>query len=439
MNEITLVKDVLQGLKTRLKITKRHLWVLGLAFLIVWAIVCIFLPSTKPAHAGDFLEWQNFAEVNGKIEISFTASSTASAVSITDADAGQFPRAVFYNPLTSCTAYTTTTCSLNFADLKWVSSGNDIAIAHNVSGITLAEINAGPFGSGFLDGRCLNYFGGLATWEGGSSSGNALSVNSFCWGDESRVPTTPTGASFTITSPASGTTATTSFDVVGSYDLKGQSWDRLVIYFEDWNASSTCPLYSDSDYQTQYDLYFHNQSQAYFSTLFNSTTTGIAMTSISDLPAGNYHCTKCYFFNETTRDLSNEVCQNYAVIVPSTIPPTTPNFYTAQSWPNFYTDHADKWATSTELFTYLAEKTAPVLLWVGNFTADFKNLFNNASSSAVGQEIGQAIPTARGYLTIVNYYFAGIPISEIFIFYLLTALVIIVLKIVLMIWHFFRG
>lgn len=138
--------------------------------------------------------------------------------------------------------------------------------------------------------------------------------------------------------------------------------------------------------------------------------------------------------------MSAELCQGYGIIIPNTLPPAgIPTFYTGQNWATFYSAHTEKWATSTELFASLAGKAAPILSWVGNFTADFKNLFNNASSSAMGTQLGQAVPTARGYLTIINSWFGYLPVSEIFIFYLLSALILIVLKIVLMIWHFFRG
>ncbi|MCX6743567.1 MAG: hypothetical protein NT116_05000, partial [Candidatus Parcubacteria bacterium] len=230
------------------------------------------------------------------------------------------------------------------------------------------------------------------------------------------------------------------FDIVGNFNLLAADYDRLMIIFEDWDASSTCPLQTDGDYSTQYGLYFNSQSFPYFSNYF-ATSTGVSTTTINDLATGNYRCTRCYFINETTGATSNELCQGYEIIVPNPIPPAggLPSFYTGQTWAEFYDINKDKWATSTQMFADLSVKVAPILNWLGNYTAGFKDLFNNASSSAMGSQIGNAVPQARGYLTIINYYFAGLPAGEIFVFYILTALILIVLKIVLMIWHFFRG
>jgi hypothetical protein len=446
MNDFELLKQLFKAPKD----VKGWFYTILFIVLIVVGLLAIFWPSQKPVEAsGECLAsgtncWQiyNFyydTENENRLTIKWGivegesewASTQGASSDFRWNDSGTYWK--LQQSVNDCTASTSTYCYTNFKVLKL----NNTPLATNETGLTSSDVDS------YLD----DYIGqwhisdsylSIKIVGSGVSDTQFVPMNVFYWGDE-EIPTEPTTPNLEITSPPDGSTQTTAFDVVGNYDILEENYDRLMIIFEDWDASSTCPLYSDPDFQEQYSLYFNNQSIPYFSDYFE-TSTGVATTSISDLAKGNYRCTRCYFINETTGAISSEVCQGYGVNIPNTLPPAgIPSFYTGQNWADFYTTHTEKWATSTELFSYLAGKTAPILSWVGNFTADFKNLFNNASSSAMGVQLGQAIPKARGYLAIINEWFSGLPVGEIFIFYILTALIIIVLKVVLMIWHFFRG
>lgn len=498
MNEILIAKDALQGLKTTFKNNRKYIWVFLVSFCIGVALLLIFLPSQKPARADEIKIAPYTGVIIGKSSSFWGACTMPSnyddcasytCTGLFGLVAGQYGKcgrpynvfdlstttqiitsAIFRfaenylaNPCTTqgdfnvfsfdptdptsptgtsdFTKYGTTT----FSDwqLQFATSTTPYSAYYNftLNANGLAWLNAKKGGFASLGVRVRedidvgnNYCAQYTTFTGGNQSYpqyfSQLIINA--------VPPTP---SFEITSPVDGSTQTTNFDVVGNYDILEENYNRLMVVFEEWAASSTCPIYGTQAWTDERALgYFKNQSLPYFSDIF-TTSTGELTISVGDLAKGNYNCTRCHFFkeNDINVPLSAELCNGYGVNIPNTLPPTIPSFYTGQNWATFYTAHGDKWATSTELFTYLAGKTAPLLLWVGNFTADFKNLFNNASSSTMGQQLGSAIPQARGYLTIINYYFAGIPIGEVFIFYLLTALVLIVLKIVLMIWHFFRG
>lgn len=465
MNEILVLTDAFKGLKTTLKNKRRYIWVFLVSFLIGWAILLIFWPSPKPARAEvlyyqnvrDAIEAENQVMYQYNLQQNFTSPFTGFVKSVItypygDCDfvSGSYHYVLMiYNLTTSvnqrwatptlpktgtggCIFDTTilggSGLQINEGDNLWIQLNyiypNSKIPENRFYGSASDTIPSGSFAEAWG----YNPIVGVADfsfqfWDSTTT-------------DDYHSPDTP---SLEITSPADGSAQTTNFDIEATYDLLEEDYDRTMIIFEDWDASSTCPIYGTTEYTNEMALgYFNNQSQPYFSDFF-ATSTGTTSVAVSDLAKGNYRCVRCYFINETTNTISAELCNGYGIEIPNTLPLTIPTYYQGQNWATFYETNSDKWATSTELFTYLAGKTAPLLLWVGNFTADFKNLFNNASSSAMGQQLGSAIPQARGYLTIINYYFAGIPIGEVFIFYLLTALVLIVLKIVLMIWHFFRG
>ena len=490
MNDILVLKNTLQGLKTTFKNKRRYIWVFLVSFLIGWAILLIFWPSQKPARAEEIATSTNFGGLMGKGDNFEIACTTATQEKLNCQDYSctliwGFPYYSNCSKPYEVFNLTTTTQTITTATLRFFGGYLSNAYTNakgdfNVVSFSPTDpmaITTGDF-QNFGTTTFSDYQTEYATWAGtyfydfvfnanglaylNSKKGGYASLGvrvktdieaTYDWGGSpytsfagSNIPKStlifnsiPPVPTLEITSPPDGSAQTTNFDIEANYNLLAEDYDRTMIIFEDWDASSTCPIYGTQEYTDEMALgYFNNQSQPYFSDFF-ATSTGTTSIAVGDLAKGNYRCVRCYFINETTATISAELCNGYGIEIPNTLPPTIPTYYTGQNWATFYTEHGDKWATSTELFTYLAGKTAPLLLWVGNFTADFKNLFNNASSSAMGQQLGSAIPQARGYLTIINYYFAGIPIGEVFIFYLLTALILIVLKVVLMIWHFFRG
>jgi hypothetical protein len=99
-----------------------------------------------------------------------------------------------------------------------------------------------------------------------------------------------------------------------------------------------------------------------------------------------------------------------------------PETYSSTSWTEYYTAHTDKWATSTELFEGIANSLAPVI--------SLKTMLSASSSADLGMSLGSAVPVARGYLKTIDDFFGGLPISAVFIFYIATALIIIIFKLV---------
>lgn len=250
---------------------------------------------------------------------------------------------------------------------------------------------------------------------------------------------TPPPDPVNIVSPVSGSTVNTEFTMTATYS-GASGYDRLMILFEDWDASSTCPTSTDPTYDYEYQNYFNYQSFPYFSPQF-STSSGTTTIAVADLTAHTFKCVRCYFINETSGATSLPQCPQYTLTVGTTIPPSgqPPSYYfPIQSWPAYYASSTDKWATSTALFSSWADTLQPMTLWIGNLALSFKEMFNASTSEAAGRQYGEAIPTARGYLSIVNNFFAGLPVGEIYIFYLLTALVVIVFKMISAIIHLIK-
>jgi len=234
----------------------------------------------------------------------------------------------------------------------------------------------------------------------------------------------------TINHPVSGVEITSEFTMEIEYS-NAENYDRLMIIFEDWDASSTCPLDGTPEFDEEYSKWFNYQSLPYFSDFF-STSTGTTTIFVDDLPTGDYNCVRCYFINESEGTISDELCRDYYLKVVSYIPPeTTPSYYLPISnWQDYYQEHSEKFATSTPLFNALAEITEPLINWIGNIVISFQNYFDPDKAKEKGIEMGNAIPVARGYLENIDDFFGGLPISTILIFYLITALVIGIYRLV---------
>jgi len=233
-----------------------------------------------------------------------------------------------------------------------------------------------------------------------------------------------------IVSPTDGSELTTFFNMTIFYSFAG-SFERLMIIFENWDEASTCPINGSAEWETEYPLYFNYQSFPYFSPVF-STSTGTTTISVSDLAPQNFKCVRCYMILESTGEISDELCPEYNINVLTYIPPENlPSYYFPISdWADYYATHTDRWATSTELFTNWAAAVEPMMIWIGNLIISFQDIFNASSSAARGAEYGNAIPVARGYLATIDNFFGGLPISTTFLFYLITALVVIIFKLI---------
>lgn len=236
---------------------------------------------------------------------------------------------------------------------------------------------------------------------------------------------------FTITSPADESELTSSFDIKGNF-ANAAPYERVMIVFEDWHASSTCPIYGTSEWETERALgYFHYQSIPYFSPIF-ATSTGTTSIAVSDLAARNYKCTRCFLIKESTGAISYELCPDYNIEVLLYIPPSDLPYYylPIASWADYYAEHSERFTTSTPLFINWAGTFEPLIAWIGNTVLSFQQYFDPDVAQARGEEMGNAVATARGYLEIIDDFFGGLPLSTVFIFYLITALVVIVYRLV---------
>ncbi|GAI14865.1 unnamed protein product, partial [marine sediment metagenome] len=177
--------------------------------------------------------------------------------------------------------------------------------------------------------------------------------------------------------------------------------------------------------------WFNYQSFPYFSDFF-TTSTGTTTIKVSDLNSGIYNCVRCYFINETTGAISGELCPVYDISIVAYIPPEDlPTYFLPiPNWEEYYAEHSEKFATSTPLFAKMATVFDPIISWVGKTALTFQSFFDPDTAKEKGAEMGNAIPVARGYLENIDDFFGGLPISLILIFYIITALVIFVYRLV---------
>ena len=87
-------------------------------------------------------------------------------------------------------------------------------------------------------------------------------------------------------------------------------------------------------------------------------------------------------------------------------------------WDEYYSEYGD-YATSTEWINSIASSTSAFFENIGSFILGFQSFFDITDAYQKGTSLGSAIPTARGYLEIINEsMFAGFPVGEFFIFVL---------------------
>ncbi len=234
-----------------------------------------------------------------------------------------------------------------------------------------------------------------------------------------------------IITPVDDSEMTSAFEITATY-LNSGTHEKLMIIFEEWSASSTCPVYGTDAWDDEVALgYFNYQSLPYFSDwiLTNDGTTTI---SVSNLEAGNYNCFKCHFITESTGAMSGSLCPEYNLSVASYIPPSyIPTFYLPiTEWDTYYASNSVRWTTSTPVFDNWADAFEPIIVWVGQTAIFFEDYFDLDGAKTRGEEIGDAIAIARGYLESIDDFFGGLPLSSIFLFYIITALVVIIYRIV---------
>jgi len=99
------------------------------------------------------------------------------------------------------------------------------------------------------------------------------------------------------------------------------------------------------------------------------------------------------------------------------------------NWDIYYSEHSD-FDTPTNLTTSLVNLTQPIMETAGGWLVSMENIFDTAEATQKGEQFGEAIPVARGYVSTINDFFGGFPISEAFIFFLIITLAIGVFRIV---------
>lgn len=234
-----------------------------------------------------------------------------------------------------------------------------------------------------------------------------------------------------IVYPPDDSEVSSAFEITATFINSG-TYEKLMVIFEEWHASSTCPVYGTDAWDTEVALgYFNYQSMPYFSDWI-LTQDGTTTISVSNLEAGTYNCFKCHFITESTGVMSGSLCPEYNLDIAQYIPPSfVPTFYLPLTeWDEYYASNSVRWATSTPVFDNWADAFEPIIVWVGQTAIFFEQYFDLDIAKAKGAEIGDAVAIARGYLETIDDFFGGLPLSGIFLFYIITALVVIIYRIV---------
>lgn len=87
-------------------------------------------------------------------------------------------------------------------------------------------------------------------------------------------------------------------------------------------------------------------------------------------------------------------------------------------------------ATPTAFISRLAQATSPILLILSSWLEGFSDIFDLAEAQQKGLQLGNAIPQARGYLGFFDSFFAGLPLSEILLVYLVILVGLIIFRII---------
>lgn len=85
------------------------------------------------------------------------------------------------------------------------------------------------------------------------------------------------------------------------------------------------------------------------------------------------------------------------------------------TWAQYYVANSE-YATATAFVQSIASTTGPFYSFVRGLSLNFGSIFNASSAIAYGSSTGAVIPTLRGYMGLVNGFFADLPIAELFLF-----------------------
>ena len=102
---------------------------------------------------------------------------------------------------------------------------------------------------------------------------------------------------------------------------------------------------------------------------------------------------------------------------------------TSTIFTTYYSENSD-FATPTAFISRLAFTTQPFLFLMSSWISNFSGYFDLEVAQENGENLGQAIPKARGYLTFFDALFHDLPLSEILIVYLIVLLGVIIFRII---------
>ena len=103
--------------------------------------------------------------------------------------------------------------------------------------------------------------------------------------------------------------------------------------------------------------------------------------------------------------------------------------YPFLSWENYYDENSDQFSTPTSIFGNMANSITSIVNRIGSFILYMGDYFDTEEASSKGEELGEAIPKARGYLEMIDD-FIGSPLSALVVFYFLTLIVVFSYKLI---------
>jgi len=102
---------------------------------------------------------------------------------------------------------------------------------------------------------------------------------------------------------------------------------------------------------------------------------------------------------------------------------------TQYDFSSYYASNS-QFTTPTDFINRLASATQPFLVTLSSWLENFSDLFDLSEAQEKGEQLGNAIPKARGYLAFFDGLFADLPLSGILLIYLVILIGIIIFRII---------
>jgi hypothetical protein len=228
-----------------------------------------------------------------------------------------------------------------------------------------------------------------------------------------------------------------------------EEWPTLTITFPDDNeellasfnitGSFTQPAEDPSGF-LQVDTMpagtYSSSLQSFWQSI-QSASSGAVSIWVSNLPAG-YYDFRIYFRGGTFDFYEGAVIYNVHIVndLPFSLPPTQglPPFeivpvYNELVCDTYYAENST-YETSTALFSNLCLTLSPVLLGVGGVLTQYSANFTPSNASSTGNQLGQSVVLLRSYLSNLNSFFNGFPVSQFLVLYLIALLIAILIRLI---------